>query len=276
MSEIRGYKVFNSDWTCKGFQFEVGKVFEEDVIPSCCNMGFHFCLNVADCFNYYDFDPDNKVAEVVALGEVDQEEKDSKCCTNRIHIVREIPWQELLEIVNTGKGCTGRCNSGNCNSGNCNSGDRNSGNCNSGDCNSGDCNSGDWNSGNYNSGDCNSGDWNKCNRSAGVFCTETPRLIMFNKSTDMTFEEWRNSSAYRLLNRIDFRPAVWVGSDDMTEEEKAEHPEHETCEGYLKQPAASECCHDWWMGLTTDEKCIIRNMPNFDPDIFFEITGIRV
>lgn len=26
---MRGYKVFNSDWTCRGFQYEVGKTFKE-------------------------------------------------------------------------------------------------------------------------------------------------------------------------------------------------------------------------------------------------------
>ena len=87
---IKGYKVFNSDWTCRGFQYEVGKIFEEDVTPSCCDRGFHFCLKASDCFNYYKFCSDNKVAEVVALGDVDYADANTKCCTNRIRIVREI------------------------------------------------------------------------------------------------------------------------------------------------------------------------------------------
>lgn len=29
MSEVKGYKVFNPDWTCRGFQYEVGKIFEQ-------------------------------------------------------------------------------------------------------------------------------------------------------------------------------------------------------------------------------------------------------
>lgn len=91
---MKGYKVFNSDWTCRGFQFEVGKVFEEDVTPVCCDKGFHFCTKASDCFSYYDFDPNNKVAEVEVLGEIDSNDKDSKCCTNKIKIVREINWQE--------------------------------------------------------------------------------------------------------------------------------------------------------------------------------------
>jgi hypothetical protein len=36
---MEGYKVFEPDWTCRGFQYEVGKTFEEDVTPSCCNSG---------------------------------------------------------------------------------------------------------------------------------------------------------------------------------------------------------------------------------------------
>ena len=139
---VKGYKVFNPDWTCRGFQFEVGKTFEEDVKPECCDRGFHFCTKASDCFNYYRFDANNKVAEVEALGDVDTHSDDSKCCTNKLHIIREVSWQEVLELVNLGKGCTGLCNSGDWNSGNRNSGNRNSG---------------DWNSGNRERGDRNSG-----------------------------------------------------------------------------------------------------------------------
>ena len=175
MSEIiKGFKVFNPDWTCSPNgntkQYTCPGKFEEDVTPVRCGQGMHFCKVAADCFNYYDFNPDNHVAEVAAYGEVVEE--GDKCATNKLEIIREIPWAELLEMVNTGKGCAGLCNSGDCNSGDWNSGDWNSGNWNSGDCNSGDwnsgdCNSGDWNSGNRNSGNRNSGDWNSGNRNSG-------------------------------------------------------------------------------------------------------------
>ncbi len=172
---VKGYKVFNPDWTCKGKQYTCPGTFEENVNPSVCNVGMHFCKNAADCFRYYDFDPNNHVAEVIAHGTV--AEGEDKCATNKLEIVREIPWAEVLEIVNTGKACTGRCNSGNrnsgdwnsgdCNSGDRNSGDWNSGNRNSGNRNSGNRNSGDWNSGDWNSGDCNSGNRNSGNRNSG-------------------------------------------------------------------------------------------------------------
>jgi len=274
MENVKGFKVFNPDWTCRGFQYEVGKVYEEDVKPRVCDSGFHFCKQAKDCFNYYSFNPENKVAEVIALGDI--AEDGDKCCTNIIQIIREITWEEVLTIVNTGKACTGLCNSGNRNSGNRNSGDCNSGNRNSGNRNSGDWNSGNRNSGDCNSGDCNSGDWNKASNVVGCFNTESQKLRFFDKETDMTFEQWRNSEAYWLMNRIDFRPADWIWSNEMSDAEKAEHPEHETTGGYLKIRDNTDCCKEWWNGLSKSEKQVIMNIPNFDADKFFKITGIKV
>ena len=361
---VKGYKVFNPDWTCKGKQYTCPGTFEEDVNPSVCNVGMHFCKNAADCFRYYDFDPNNHVAEVIAHGTV--AEGEDKCATNKLEIVREIPWAEVLEIVNTGKACTGRCNSGNrnsgnCNSGDCNSGNRNSGNCNSGDCNSGNRNSGDWNSGNrnsgdcnsgncnsgdcnsgnrnsgnrnsgnrnsgncnsgdWNSGDCNSGDWNSgdcnsgnrnsgncnsgdcnsgncnsgncnsgdwnsgncnsgdCNKTSfsnGCFNTVSPKIYMFNKPTDWTFEQWFNCRARYLLNQIEDCPLEYVWFDTMTDEEKAAHPEAETTGGYLKERTTADNARKWWAGLSADDRNIIFSLPNFDAVIFKEITGIDV
>ena len=271
---VKGFKVFNPDWTCRNKAYTCPGKFEEDVTPSVCDEGMHFCKKAADCFNYYRFDPENKVAEVVAYGTV--AEDGDKCCTDKLEIVREIPWAELLEIVNTGKGCAGLCNSGDWNSGNRNSGNRNSGNRNSGDCNSGDCNSGDWNSGNRNSGDCNSGDWNKCSFSNGCFNTTSPKIYLFNKPSEWTYEDWLNSEARYLLNQIPGDVLEYIWLSDMTDEEKAAHPEAETTGGYLKILDNSECAVIWWRGLSDRQKAIITAIPNFDKAIFKEITGIDV
>ena len=241
---VKGYKVFNPDWTCKGKQYTCPGTFEEDVNPSVCNVGMHFCKNAADCFRYYDFDPNNHVAEVIAHGTV--AEGEDKCATNKLEIVREIPWAEVLEIVNTGKACTGRCNSGNRNSG-----DRNSGN---------------W----------NSGDWNKTSFSNGCFNTVSPKIYMFNKPTDWTFEQWFNCRARYLLNQIEDCPLEYVWFDTMTDEEKAAHPEAETTGGYLKERTTADNARKWWAGLSADDRNIIFSLPNFDAAIFKEITGIDV
>lgn len=173
MNEVRGFKVFNPDWTCRGFQYEVGKIFEEDVKPSCCDRGFHFCENAADCFNYYSFNPDNKVAEVIALGDIDTD--GTKSCTNKIKIVREIPWQELLTIVNTGKDCTGLCNTGNRNTGN----------------------------------------RNKSSFNTGCFNTEESTIMLFNKPSEWTYRDWLNSDARYLLMDIPKDVVEWVYENYM-------------------------------------------------------------
>jgi hypothetical protein len=174
---MKGYKVFNSDFTCRGFQFEEGKEYQQNSPPVICQSGFHFCLLAQHCFSYYGFDPNNIVCEVEALGETVTHGEDSKIATNHIRVIRRLSWDEVLQVANSGKDNTGHSNSGNRNSGNWNSGNRNSGNQNSGNWNSGDRNSGNWNSGyrnsgnwnsgNRNSGNQNSGNWNSGNRNSG-------------------------------------------------------------------------------------------------------------
>jgi len=303
---VKGYKVFNPDWTCQGFKYEVGKTYELTGELSICRNGFHFCKRASDCFNYYSFDPNNKVTEIIAHGNI--VERGDKCCTNKIEIVREIPWQELLTIVNEGHNNTGLRNTGNRNTGDRNTGNRNTGSCNTGDCNTGSCNTGDknaghyntgdrntgdWNTGYYNTGDCNTGswnagdcntgswnagnrntgDWNATNYSCGVFCTEPQKILIFDKPSDWTLEDWWNSEACHLLNQI--QTAFWVSSNDMTPEERKFHPEHETTGGFLKMVPLVEAAEKWWSELSEREKQVIRDIPNFNADKFYRITGIR-
>lgn len=86
----------------------------------------------------------------------------------------------------------------------------------------------------------------------------------------------RNSGAYHLLIRSDLRPTIFIPLKDMTELEKKQHPEAYTTGGYLKVRDNNERFIEWWNNLTDEEKDIIKSIPNFDPDKFFKITGIRV
>lgn len=258
---MRGYKVFNPDWTCRDFQFEVGKTYEEDVQPACCERGFHFCTKAVDCFEYYDFNPDNRVAEVEALGDIDTNNNDSKCSTNKIHIIREITWSEVLDLVNLGKACTGLGNSGNYNSG-----DRNSGNYNSGFGNSGNCNS----------GDCNSGDWNKTCFSNGCFNTESPKIFLFNKLSDWTYQDWLNSKARAVLRMCPCNILQWRTLKNTTDKEKKNHPECSVTGGFLEYIENETKRQMWWNKLSDIDKDAVMSLPNFDKDIFKEITGIDV
>ena len=301
---VHGFKVFRPDWTCDptGYnpkQYTCPGKFEEEGELNVCGHGMHFCQTAADCFNYYSFNSENKVAEVIAYGEVRID--GDKSCTDKLEIVREIPWDEVLRIVNIGKNCTGCCNTGDKNTGNCNTGNKNTGNCNTGNkntgnwntgnrntgcCNTGDkntgcCNTGDKNTGNKNTGNCNTGDkntgdWNKSSFNTGCFNTEEQKIMLFNKPSDMTYREWLDSNARYLLNQIPKDVVEWIYGEDMTDEEKAAHPTYEATGGYLKVLDESECGQIWWGSLSDRQKNIIKAIPNFDAEIFFQCTGIRV
>jgi len=270
---VHGFKVFRPDWTCSPNgntkQYTCPGKFEEEGELDVCGHGMHFCQTAADCFNYYSFNSENKVAEVIAYGEVRTD--GDKSCTDKLEIVREIPWDEVLRIVNIGKNCTGRCNTGNRNTGNRNTGNRNTGNRNTGNRNTGDCNTG-----NRNTGDWNTGDWNKSSFNTGCFNTEEQKIMLFNKPSDMTYREWIDSDARYLLNQIPKDVVEWVYEEDMTDEEKAAHPTYETTGGYLKVLDESECGQLWWGSLSDRRKEIIKAIPNFDAEIFFQCTGVRV
>ena len=319
---MKGYKVFKSDWTCRGFYYEVGKTYEMKEDPVCCERGFHFCGKLIDCFNYYKFDSENKVAEIEATGAIDDGGNEEKYCTNKIKIVRELTWHEVLDLVNTGKDNTGKSNTGNWNTGDRNTGDRNTGNRNTGDWNTGDWNTGDWNTGDRNTGDRNTGDrntgdwntgdrntgdrntgnrntgdrntgdrntgdrntgdrntgdWNSVDFSTGCFNTKEEKIRLFNKRSKWTYRDWRCSSARDLMCDCPCIKTVWISEKYMTDSEKEENPTWECTGGYLKTVEATDKDkQEWWDNLDDEEREEVMSIPNFDKEIFKEITGIEV
>ena len=281
---MKGYKVFNSDWTCRGYQYEVGKTYEIAESPKCCKVGFHFCEKLVDCFNYYSFDPNNKVAEIEAIGEIHFDDTNSKCCTNKIVILKELKWSEVLDMCNSGKGNSGNRNSGNYNSGNYNSGNRNSGNRNSGNYNSGNRNSGYYNSGNYNSGHYNSGYYNSGYYNSGDYnsghCnTNSPKVRMFNHETEFNFTDKSIVRFNEILFNCpqSYKYSDFIDKSEMSEEEIMEHPECETIGGYIKTIIVEADKQKWWdEDVSDDDKEFIKSLPYFDADIFYECVGVRV
>lgn len=97
---MEGYKVFDPDWKCRGFQYKVGETYEMEEHPVIRKCGFHFCEKLDDCFNYYLYDSRMKIAKVEALGEISEFTNiDSDKCTNKIKIISEIPWKKISEYI---------------------------------------------------------------------------------------------------------------------------------------------------------------------------------
>ena len=85
---MKAYKGFDKDLKCRGFQYEVGKEYEEKS-AKLCKKGFHACENPLDTFRYY-APTDSRYCEVDVDDNGERNSDDSKVCGKRIKIGAEI------------------------------------------------------------------------------------------------------------------------------------------------------------------------------------------
>ena len=229
-----GYKAFDENLQCRGFQFEVGKTYDtgrvKEDLRLCSDTVFHFCRELHRIENVSDYHiPNSRVCEVIAEGDIVTD--GDKYGTNKLTILREIPREELNEY-----------------------------NC---------CNSGNYNSGNYNSGNRNSGDWNSGDCNSGYFNTDSPLVRIFNKETNIP-----RSDIY-FPSFLYFDLTVWVSHDTATDEEKEAHKiDIETCGGFTKAISYKEAFRIAWDKSSKEEHKKLLNLPNWNNEIFKEISGI--
>ena len=94
---IKSYKGFNKDMTCRGFQYEEGKEYEEETADAC-HSGFHTCEYPLDCLNYYS--PNESVYhDVEQSGEFDRGEDDSKVASTKIKIGARLDISGLVKAA---------------------------------------------------------------------------------------------------------------------------------------------------------------------------------
>lgn len=293
---MKGYLVFEPNYTADKQGFVPGQEYSFIGNPEK-EKGFRFCKELKQCFKLGNsMHIDDRLFEIEALGNIMEVTPLSIFYATRIKVIREIPIVEILTITNSGNFNTGFLNKGDCNTGNHNTGsyntgdfncgNRNSGVYNDGNSNSGDGNHGHWNSGsdnfgNYNTGDnnhgknntgrnnrgnrntgdynvgigncgdsncgdCNIGnhnegnhnigDFNRASYANGCFNTEGTKLFFFNRPSDWTLEDWNNSREKLVLNFVVF----------------------------------------YGMIITDKVREVLKGIPNFDEDIFKEITGIDI
>lgn len=94
---MKAYKGFDRDLKCRGFQYEVGKEYEEGS-AELCRKGFHACENPLDTFCYYR-PTDSRYCEVDVDDNGERNDADSKVCGKHIKIGVEIG---LKGVINAG------------------------------------------------------------------------------------------------------------------------------------------------------------------------------
>ena len=92
---MKAYKGFDKDLKCRGFQYEIGKEYEEPKADLCA-CGFHACENPIDVFGYY-HPADSRYCEVEISDISPEKSSDSKKCGKKIHIGAEIGIKGIVE-----------------------------------------------------------------------------------------------------------------------------------------------------------------------------------
>jgi hypothetical protein len=91
---------------------------------------------------------------------------------------------------------------------------------------------------------------------------------LFNKDSGLKFK----SCIISKLKNINIKPILqWVYEDSMSDQEKLDNPGFSTIGGYLKNTGRTD-----YSKLTDKDKELIKSLPNFDNEIFKQITGISL
>ena len=94
---MKAYKGFNKDMTCRDFQYEEGKTYEEQE-AKLCKSGFHACENPVMCFGHYA--PGISVYHAVELEDVAPDrDNDTKCVGKKITIGAKLGIPKICQLT---------------------------------------------------------------------------------------------------------------------------------------------------------------------------------
>ena len=170
-------------------------------------------------------------------------------------------------MENTGNGSTGDKSTGDWSTGNGSTGNGSTGNGSTGN-----WSTGNRSTGNGSTGNGSTGNWSISDYSTGHFSTiDYSGFGAFNKPC--TPKDWEEAIK---PNFISLDMTKWIKREDMTEIEKKDNPKCETTGGYLKVLDYKEAWAESWENATEEDKELLYNLPNFDKEVFKEISGIDI
>ena len=110
-THIPGFKGFDENMQCRGFQYQEGNTYHEDGNIEACQSGFHFCKYPLDVFKHYS-PAKNRFCSVEGFGKVSNDTGDTKVAVSDLKVKAEIGISGLVKaaIEYTRKRCTNKCN----------------------------------------------------------------------------------------------------------------------------------------------------------------------
>ena len=110
-THVSGFKGFDENMQCRGFQYEEGKTYHEDGEIQACQSGFHYCKYPLDVFGYYP-PAKSRFCAVEGFGKVSNDTDDTKIAVSDLKVKAEIGIAGIVKaaIEYTKKRCTNKCN----------------------------------------------------------------------------------------------------------------------------------------------------------------------
>lgn len=110
-THVSGFKGFDENMQCRGFQYEEGKTYHEDGEIQACQSGFHYCKYPLDVFGYYP-PAKSRFCAVEGFGKVSNDTDDTKIAVSDLKVKAEIGIAGIVKaaIEYTRKRCTNKCN----------------------------------------------------------------------------------------------------------------------------------------------------------------------
>lgn len=104
---MKGYKAYEKGLVCRGKQYKIGEIFEEER-AEICDSGIHYCENPLDCLEHYPLiDNQGNVVEITEVEDLDFENRktddDKKYCTTKLKIGKKLTFSEIIELYNDRK-----------------------------------------------------------------------------------------------------------------------------------------------------------------------------
>jgi len=172
----------------------------------------------------------------------------------------------------TGDRSTGDASTGDRSTGYKSTGDRSTGDRSTGHNSTGYRSTGNWSTGARSTGDRSTGNWSISNYSTGHFSTiDYSGFGAFNKPC--TVEDWKTAE---IPSCLFFDITQWIYNQQITDIEKKNNPTYKTTGGYLKVTDYKEAFTKSLENASDEEIEMIKKLPNFDANIFLEISGYDI
>lgn len=114
-----------------------------------------------------------------------------------------------------------------------------------------------------------------------LFCFGDGKYAESGEGYQKHYRIFNKDVSKEVYNKAITRPSFelpivkWIDKKDMTDDEKENYPVYKEMGGYLKTLSYQDAWKEGWLKASDEFKKWVKELPNFDAEIFEKITGIK-